>query len=278
MSKHRLSPPAGPAILIDMSSNQEDGAVDVGEASAARSPQTLSHRRPRWHRLLAFALVGLLLVLGVCQLLLPRIAAKALRDKVARYGEVRSASVSALPAVQLLWGSASSASLTAGQIAIAPHQLVNLLLEAKSVEDLTVRASSVKLLHPGFGANTLTLSDAVLQKRGETVSGSVVLTQSALDAALPEGVQASLLAGAGGELQARASGQLFGFSAAIEAAVQAREGKLVLVPTQALLAGLGHITLFSDSRLQILAVSASPRGLEGEPQASWTLRLTARLA
>lgn len=230
----------------------------------------------RWRRPLAFTLLGLLLVLGVCQLLLPRIAAKVLRDKVARYGEVQSASVSALPAVQLLWGSASAASLTAGQIAISPHQLIGLIVEAKPVTELTVKASSVKLLDPGFGAGAVTLLHAVLQKRGETLHASAVLTQAALQAALPDGVEASLSASASGQLSARASGQLFGFKAAFDATVQAQEGKLLLIPAQPLLAGLGRITLFSDPRLQILAVSANPRSGEGE-QGAWTLHLTARL-
>jgi hypothetical protein len=233
--------------------------------------------RLSWWRPLLLALLGLALALGICQFVLPRIAAKALRDKVARYGEVESASVSAVPAVQLLWGSASSARLTAGQIAISPHQLISLLIEAKPVTDLTVKASSVKLLHPGFGASAVTLVDAVLQKRGETLHASAVLTQAALDAALPEGVQASLGAGSAGELRAHASGQLFGFKAAFDATVQAQEGKLLLIPTQPLLAGLGRITLFSDPRLQVLAVSASPRSGGGE-QGAWALHLTARLS
>jgi hypothetical protein len=228
---------------------------------------------------LGVGLAGVVLVLGVSQLVLPRIAARVLRDRVARYGQVRSASVSALPAVQLLWGAADSAQVDAGRLTISPHRLVALLSESKAVGDLTVRASSVDLLDPGFGAGAVSLSDAVLEKRGETLEISALLSKAALEAALPEGVQVGVLAGAGGSVQVHASGQLFGFKAALYADVEAVEGKLLLSPTSPLLAGLARITLFSDPRMAILAVSATPVGGDGggEAQSAWMLKLRARL-
>jgi hypothetical protein len=228
--------------------------------------------------LLGAGLAGVVLVLGVSQLVLPRIAARVLRDRVAKYGDVRSASVSALPAVQMLWGSADSARVDAGRLSISPHQLVALLTESRAVGDLTVRASTVDLLDPGFGAGAVSLSDAVLEKRGETLEISALLKKSALQAALPEGVQVGVLAGQGGSVQVHASGQLFGFRAALYADVEAVEGKLLLAPTTPLLAGLTRITLFSDPRMAILGVSATPVGGQGgDAQSAWTLRLRARL-
>ncbi len=230
--------------------------------------------RLRAARLLGLLLVALLLLLVLAQLVLPRLAAKALRDRVARYGQVHSASVSALPAIELLWGSAQSASVSAGRLAITPTELVHLLMESRPVTDLTVNAQAVKLLNPGFGAGAVTLTDAVLRKRGEEVDVSARLSSAALAAALPEGVQVSLLPGAGASPRVRASGQLFGFRASIEAAVEAAEGKVVLVPTATLLAGLGRITLFSNPKLQVLSVSATEAG--GESQ-TWKLSLRALL-
>jgi hypothetical protein len=228
--------------------------------------------------LLGIGLAGIVLVLGVSQLVLPRIAARVLRDRVAKYGEVRSASVSALPAIQLLWGSADSARVDAGRIAISPHQLVQLLTESRAVGDLDVRASTVDLLDPGFGAGVVSLSDAVLEKHREMLEISALLRKAALQAALPEGVQVGVLAGQGGSVQVHASGQLFGFRAALYADVEAVEGKLLLAPKNPLLAGLARITLFSDPRMAILGVSATPVGGEsGGAQSAWRLRLRARL-
>lgn len=228
--------------------------------------------------LLGIGLAGVALVLGVSQLVLPRIAARVLRDRVAKYGQVRSASVSAAPAIQLLWGSADSAQVDAGRLAISPHELVRLLSESKAVGELTVRASTVDLLDPGFGAGAVSLSDAVLQKRGDAVQISALLRKSALRSALPEGVQVGVLAGQGGSVQVHASGQLFGFKAALYADLEAVEGKLQLAPTTPLLAGLARITLFSDPRMAILAVGATPvDGAAGDAQSAWMLRLRARL-
>jgi hypothetical protein len=227
--------------------------------------------------LLGLLLIAFALALGISQLVLPAIAARVLRDRVARYGEVQSASVTAVPALELLWGSAESANLQAGRLSITPSELIALLLESRPVRDLTVRAQEVRLLDPGFGAGAVSLSDAVLQKRGEEVRVRARLTSAALQAALPAGVDVGLLAGTGGSIDVQASGQLFGFSASLDAQVRAVEGKVLLVPTQSLLSGLARVTLFSDPRLHVLGVSAS-EDPTGSAQDAWELSLRARLS
>lgn len=52
-------------------------------------------------------------VLGLAQLLLPEIVAQRVRDELGRYGVVKSATVSALPAIKLLWGRAQSTTVIA---------------------------------------------------------------------------------------------------------------------------------------------------------------------
>ncbi len=53
---------------------------------------------------LLLSLVGSLVLLFVlAQVLLPRIAASRISSRVGRYGKVRSVSVSAWPALELLW-------------------------------------------------------------------------------------------------------------------------------------------------------------------------------
>jgi len=47
---------------------------------------------------------GAVLLLGLAQLFLPRIAAGRITSRLGRYGRVESVSVSAWPAVKLLWG------------------------------------------------------------------------------------------------------------------------------------------------------------------------------
>lgn len=224
-------------------------------------------------------LVAAALALGIAQLVLPGIAERVLRDRVAKYGEVESVSLQAVPAVELIWGKADSASVVARRLAIAPDEAVKLLLQARSVTDLNVASGRLELTDPGFGAGTISLEDAVLHKRGEMIEGSAVLSMASLRAALPRGVQVQVLpAGAGGEqtgIRVRASGRLFGFKAVLEALVHASEGRLLLTPTSPLFAGLAKVTLFSDPHLEILSVSASP--LAAGADGRWRVGVRAQL-
>ncbi len=56
------------------------------------------------------------LLVVLAQVFLPSLAARRVRDRVARYGTVRSVSVSAFPAVKLLWGKADTVNVDAGTL------------------------------------------------------------------------------------------------------------------------------------------------------------------
>ncbi|MGD1058944.1 MAG: hypothetical protein ABR992_16185, partial [Solirubrobacteraceae bacterium] len=59
-------------------------------------------------RLLVWLVVGLIVLLALAQVVLPRIAVSRIESRVGRYGKVQSVSVSAWPAVELLWGHVGS--------------------------------------------------------------------------------------------------------------------------------------------------------------------------
>lgn len=219
---------------------------------------------------LGVVVVLAVLLLGVGQLLLPRIAAKVVRDKLARYGQVRQVSVKAVPALQLLWGEAGSVHATASKLTLSPNQLVSLLSEAHSIDTLSVDASTVKLHHLRFGGPA-TLSHASIEKRGQSIDGKALLTSEALAEALPAGVAVKLLSSSKGRVEVRATGSLLGFQASVDAIVEAVDGRLQLSPVGALLSGLATLTLFEDPKLRILSVAAKP--VEG----AWALDLKARL-
>ena len=75
---------------------------------------------PRRLRIALLAAAGVLLLLGLAQLLLPRIASSTISSRVGRYGKVESVSVSAWPAVELLWGSADSVRVKARRLSLSP--------------------------------------------------------------------------------------------------------------------------------------------------------------
>jgi hypothetical protein len=191
----------------------------------------------------------LLLLLLIAQLVLPRIAADRISSRIGRYGKVEGVSVSAWPAVKLLWGDADSAHVRAGHLALTPAQASTLLWESKGVQSMDVNASSIKL-------GTLALEDASLRKRGDQLSGEASTTAAQANAALPAGVSVSLLDSREGHVEVRAGGGLFGIGAAVNARAEAKDGNLVAHPVGFLIESF-QLTLFSDPHVHIESIGAS---------------------
>jgi hypothetical protein len=210
------------------------------------------------------AIVVVLLVAS--QLLLPGLAARAVRQRVGRYGPVLSAHVSAFPAFELLWGHAQSASVRTGALRMTQAQSRDLLWGARGIDSLDLFSASL-LVEP------LRLEAVRVRKRAHAVQVLATLTLADLRAAMPAGVQLQALAGGGeGGLEVTVGGELFGVSASVVAVVQAVEGKLVAAPRGLSLGGLTQITLFSDPHLYV--DGATFTALPGAAQ-SWRLDLRA---
>ena len=65
-------------------------------------------------------LAAIVVVLAVAQVALPGIAAGQLRDRLARSGQVLSVSVSAFPAIELLWSDADRVTVRLGRYSPRP--------------------------------------------------------------------------------------------------------------------------------------------------------------
>jgi len=189
-------------------------------------------------------------VLVLAQLVLPALAASRIRARVGRYGTVLSVSVSAFPAIRLLWKSADSVTVRAASLHATPAQTASLLSEARGMHDLDLSAASVR-------EGPLELHDASLRKRGDALSGEATLAQADVRAALPAGVEIQLLGSADGAVRVRVSGGLFGVGASVNAVVSAQDGKLVAQPQGLPFAGLARITLFSNPHVVVQGVSAT---------------------
>jgi hypothetical protein len=209
------------------------------------------------HRTGAIALVVLIVVVGLvvlAQVVLPSVAAKRVEDRVGRYGTVRSAHVSAFPAVELLWGKADKVTVDAGTLTVTPAQIGSLLWESRAARDMTVTARTVNLRVPVLLPTGLPVSGVRMEKHGSTIHATATLTQAQLDSALPSGFHVQPVAAGEGQLQVRASGGLFGVQATIEAVVRPLEGKLVAEPKGFPLAGVATVTLFSDLHLKVESI------------------------
>jgi hypothetical protein len=212
-------------------------------------------------------LLGALLVLLVlAQIFLPRIAVSRIRSRVGRYGTVESVSVTAWPALKLLWGSVDSVRVKAGSLALSPAQAGKLLWEARGTGSMDVSAESVKV-------GPLQVSDASLRKRGSVLSAQAVASEADVKAALPAGFGVRLLRSERGEVEVQATGGLFGVNASVNAVAGASYGRLVAHPLGFLIEGL-QLTLFSDPHVYVEGVGAS---IASQQPLSYRLTMSARL-
>jgi len=209
----------------------------------------------------AGALVALLIL---AQLVLPRIAASRISSRVGRYGHVEHVSVSAWPAIELLWGHAGKVTVRAGALRIEPSQAASLLWEGRGVSTLEVSARSVRV-------GPLALSAATLSKHGSQLEGRARTTQAAADAALGAGERVKLLGSEAGRVRVQVAGSLFGVGASVTAVAEADEGALVAHPEGLFLEGF-RLRLFADRHVHVEGVAAAAAG-----PSAYRLRMTALL-
>lgn len=203
------------------------------------------------HRPVRFALWGggtAIVVLGLAQVFLPKLAASSISSRIGKYGAVEHVHVSAWPAIKLLWHDADSVEVRASRLRVTPSQTAKLLAEAHGIDDLDLSALSAR-------EGSLVVSNATLHKHGSALSAHAFVTRADVKAALPEGFDVELLGSSEGEVEVRASGGLFGIGASVNAVAQASEGKLVVRPRGLLLEAL-KLTLFADPRVYIERVEA----------------------
>jgi hypothetical protein len=209
---------------------------------------------------------GVLLLLALAQLILPRLAVNRISSRVGRYGKVQSVSVSAWPAVELLWGHVGSVRVRAGSLALSPAQAASLLWEARGTASMNVSAETVQL-------GSLRLSDASLSKHGSAMNAQALASEADVKAALPAGFGVKLLRSEAGEVEVQATGALFGVGASVNAVAGASDGKLVAHPLGFLIEAL-QLRLFSNPHVYVEGVGAS---VQSEQPLSYRLSMSASL-
>jgi hypothetical protein len=193
---------------------------------------------------------GVLLLLVVAQLVLPGIAAKRLRDRLERSGQVLQVDVSAFPAIELLWDHADHVVVRMGRYQSNPSHLSSLLAEAGDAGSLDASATEV---HSGL----LTLRGAQLRKRGNELSAGASVSESDLRAALPVLDSVVPVASGNGQLTLRGTATLLGVSATVDATVHAASGQLVVTPDVPF-GGFATITVFGNPHLYVQDVGGTP--------------------
>jgi LmeA-like phospholipid-binding len=202
-------------------------------------------------RIAALSVLGVLvLVLILAQLLLPGIAAQQLRDRLKKNGTVLQVSVSAFPAIELLWHQAGKVVIRMGDYTSSSGHLGSMLDQAGDVGSLD--ASATKLT-----AGLLTLRDAHLSKRGDELLGTARITEADLKASVPFLDSVTPVASGSGRLVLRGTATVLGVTATIDATVAAVNGALIVQPDVPL-GALATVTVFSDPHVAVQSVSAAP--------------------
>jgi len=200
-------------------------------------------------RIAAWLAGAIVLLLVLAQFFLPAIAASRVRSRVEKYGTVKSVTVQAWPAVELLWGSAESVNVKAGSLHLSTAQMAKLLGEARGVKSMSVMAESVK-------EGSLQLYDASLQKHGDALWGGAWASRADVKTALGEGFEVQLQPSGAGRVQMSVAGGLFGVKASVQAVAEAQDGDVVVHPLGFLLEGL-KLTLFAEPEVYVEGVGAS---------------------
>jgi hypothetical protein len=210
----------------------------------------------------AFALIGLAVAALVGgQLALPRVAERRITSDLEESGQVRRVSVEAMPAVKLLFKRADRVEVEMAEVrASNTGRLVQLLRRARGTRELDARADLITL-------GPLRLHAAVLRKDHDHLQGQATVSEQELAAALPPQLRVRPVEDAQGELVLE--GAVGPISA--RARLTTRDGALVVAP-EGLLGGLGALTVFKDSRVQVTEVGSRP-GPDG-----FTLTAAGRLA
>jgi hypothetical protein len=199
---------------------------------------------------LAGAVGGVVVLLVVGQLVLPGIAARRVRDQLARSGQVLSVQVHAFPAIELLWHHADRVVIRLGRYRTPAGKLGSTLSQSGDVGSLDATASEVD-------TGLLALHGAHLAKRGSQLTAGATVTDADLHAALPILQSVAPVASAGGQLTLQGTASLFGVTATVQAVVHAAGGRLVVTPNVPL-GGFATITVFSNPHVAVQSVGASP--------------------
>jgi hypothetical protein len=192
-----------------------------------------------------FALLGLLVaaLVGV-QLTLPRLAERRISHNLAATGEVRRVSVEAVPALKLLFKRADRVEIDMAEARAGTGRLAQLLRQTRGAREVDAHVDLVRV-------GPLQLRGVVLRKEHDHLSGEASVSNADLAAALPRQLALRPVDDPAGELVLEASAGVF----TARARLSARDGALVIAP-EGLLGGLGSLTIFRDSRVQVTDVGS----------------------
>jgi hypothetical protein len=192
----------------------------------------------------------ILLLLVIAQLVLPGIAAQRLRDRLARSGTVEKVEVDAFPAIELLWHQADRVVIRMRSYRSTPTALSDTL---GGIGDAGSLDASADRLDTGL----LTLRNATLTKRGNELRAAATVTEADLRSSIPVLDSVAPVASPNGELTLQGTATVLGVTATVNVTVGPHNGALIAAPDVPF-GGLATVTLFSNPRIAVQGIAASP--------------------
>ena len=190
-----------------------------------------------------------IVVLGVAQLILPGLAAQRIRSQLSRYGQVQSVSVSAFPAIELLWHHADSVSI----------RLSSFQSGGAGLSGRLDQLSHVGTLHASVAQATvgrLTVRDARLVKHGASLVATARVTDADLRGVLPVLRTVTPVASADGQLTLRGTADVLGAPISLDFSVRVTPAGALVVSPDVPFGGVATVTVFSDPAVRVTSVSA----------------------
>lgn len=202
---------------------------------------------------MASTAVLLVAVLGLAQLFLPGIAARRIASMLERHATGVHVSVSAFPAVELLFGQADSINIRIRRMVSGSAHTAHLLAEMQKVGTLNAHVDQLD-------AHGLVLTDVTLRKRANAVAGSAKLSRGAIQAALPINMRLAAHGVGSNGIAIDGRFDVLGHKVNAPVEITAMNGKIVLRPAlsgiESVLNGLS-LTIFSNPALAVRRVTAA---------------------
>jgi len=200
------------------------------------------------------------------QVAIPPIAASILSSRLSKNGHVISVSISAFPAIELLWHDADSVDVRMSTYHATAEKLGSQLAEGGSVGSLHVTVGTLT-------SGLLTVNDATLSKRGNVLVATAQISESDLRSALP-GILDSVVPVASSDgqltLQGTVSVPILGHLSA-DFIAKTRDGKIVVSPDLPLLNSFA-VTVWSQPSVHVLSVAGAPTATGLSVSATATLQ------
>jgi hypothetical protein len=120
-----------------------------------------------------------IVIFGVGQLVLPSLAEHIVRQRLAKDGKVLSVSISAFPAIELLFGDADTVNVKMASYRASESQVAKNIGQSSGVTNVNLTANTVS-------SGGLTIDSVTMTKRGDHFTGTGRVTEASIRSAVPE--------------------------------------------------------------------------------------------